>query len=162
MNFDLYSYIQHLVATNRLARENSFLFCRVSGAAEMEEVIQQWRTHSNFIAVDDFSDGRLFRAPGGGYFTRYIFTIFIFARCRRDDMEDTIAKLSLCRTLRTQLYSRFIRDRHTVEAIRYMNVEEMIFHEYSSRALNGCTGTFMQFNVDIPTSLCYDITEWTE
>ncbi len=160
MNFDLYSYVEKLISTNRLARDNAFLYCRCSGAAGLEEVMQQWRRHNNFVAVDDFSDGRLFRAPGGGYFTRYIFTIFIFARCRRDDMTDTLAKLNLCRTLRTQLYSRFIRDRHTVPAIRYMNAEEMIFHEYSAPALNGCTGTFMQFNVDIPTCLCYDETEW--
>ena len=159
MIFDFYKYVEDISANNKLFVENDFEFCKVSGPLGLQDAIAKARHKNNFLAVDDFSDGKVWN-NGSAFCTRYVVTIFLFARFDIKRMDDRIDKLAMCRELRSQLHSRFIRDRHSVSAVRYLNVNESLFREFTGAQLNGCTGLYFQLNIDIPTNMCYDEKQW--
>ncbi len=161
MIFDFYNYVESISQKNKIFVENDFAFCKVSGPLGLQEAIAKARQKNFFLAIDDFSDGKVF-SNGSAFFTRYVVTIFLFARFDNRNMQDRIDKLNLCRQLRAQIHSRFIRDRHSIDAIRYLNVNESLFREFTGAQLNGCTGLYFQLNIDIPTSMCYDNEQWLE
>lgn len=159
--FNFYDYFERLATTNKLAKENNFLFCRTSGISGLEEAMSNLQKAQAFFCCDDVTDGSII-SRNGNFFTRYIFTVFLLKRTDVRDMKEVNATMEICRTLRTQIYKRILRDSEIIEELTYLDRSAVLFRELEKTALAGCTGTYFMFNVDIPTDLSYEENDYNE
>lgn len=76
--WDASKFFEHLCDTNRLARQEGFTFCRVSGLDGFEEAVNEAQTQTAFVCVSDIADGytELNNTPR----TRRIKTVFFAMR----------------------------------------------------------------------------------
>lgn len=159
--FNFYNYFETLATTNKLATANDFHFCRTSGITGLEEAVNQMQKKIAFFCCDDVTDGSII-CRNGNFFTRYIFTIFLLKRTDLNDMNHFADTMTVCRTLRTQIYKRILRDSEIIEELTYLDRSAVLFRELEKTALAGCTGTYFMFNVDIPTDLSYEENDYNE
>ena len=168
MIFDALHYFETLAQQNRLCREHAFkpVFC--SGPDSIEGLMQQFQKTANFVMIDDTTDQNLY-SEGVSYFKRRVYTVFILAAYRWDDMEDREEKLNLCREIFQQFVRRMIWDRirHEDEGddITFLNVEKIYSKEFGRYTMSGVTGLYFLVENDEPTSMEYEDlqqleTEW--
>ena len=108
--FDALTYFETLAKKNRLCVENGFkpVFC--SGPDSIEGLMQEFQKTANFVMIDDTTDQNLY-SEGVSYFKRRVYTVFVLAAYRWDDMEDREEKLNLCRRIFHQFVRRMIWDK---------------------------------------------------
>lgn len=94
--FDSIAYFKQLAAECRTCKEYNFVATECSGPDSIQGVMQQFRKASNFIMVSDTVDSNT-HSIGEGFFDRNVYTVWILAGYRRDDMADREAKLNICR-----------------------------------------------------------------
>ena len=168
MIFDALHYFETLARQNKLCVENGFepVFC--SGPDSIEGLMQQLQKVSNFVMIDDTTDQNLF-SEGVSYFKRRVYTVFILAAYRWDDMEDREEKLNLCREVFQQFVRRMIWDRARHEDagddITFLNVEKVYSKEFGRYTMSGVTGLYFMVENDEPTTMDYEDdeamqTEW--
>ena len=92
--FPALEYFTQLAKSSRLAQDNKFYPCLCSGPDSIQGVMENFRKQQNFIMVDDTTSQQTF-SNGVGYFRRDVYTIFILAHYRIDDMIDREEKLNL-------------------------------------------------------------------
>jgi hypothetical protein len=166
MIFDALNYFAQLARKNRLCQKNCFkpVFC--SGPDSIEGIMQEFQTTANFICIDDTTDQNLY-SKGVSYFKRRVYTVFILAHYRWDNMKDREAKLNLCRTVFTQFVARMIRDKNEGidsgdgDDLEFLKVEEIYSKELGRYSMNGVTGLYFMVENDEPEDLEYDPTAWT-
>lgn len=162
MIFDALHYFQQLAQQNRLCREHGFkpVFC--SGPDSIEGIMQQFQKTANFVCIDDTTDQNMY-SKGVSYFKRRVYTVFILASYRWDDMEDREAKLNLCRTVFSQFVSRMIWDKanRDDDELEFLKVEEVYSKEFGRYTMNGVTGLMFMVENDEPEELEYNAGEWT-
>lgn len=107
--FPALDYFTQLAKSSRLAQDNKFYTCLCSGPDSIQGVMENFRKQQNFIMVDDTTSQQTF-SNGVGYFRRDVYTIFILAHYRIDDMIDREEKLNLCRQIFRQFHSRLLHD----------------------------------------------------
>ena len=160
--FDAVGYFSRLCKKNKLANEQGFFPCVCSGIHSLQEVLQEFRFHSAFFAVDDTNDG-VTEERSGGYFKKRVFTVFLMKSYRIDDMEDRQKSLDVCRRLFRQIHSRLLRDKEDLDnEMVYLNTERIASRELGQYFINGCTGLYFMVDVSEPIDLCYNEQEWTE
>ena len=168
MIFDALHYFETLAIQNKLCLENGFkpVFC--SGPESIEGIMQEFPKTANFIMIDDTTDQNLF-SEGVSYFKRRVYTVFVLASYRWDDMEDREAKLNLCREIFHQFVRRMIWDRAQREGdgddITFLNVEKVYSKEFGRYTMSGVTGLYFMVENDEPESMEYEDdeamqTEW--
>ena len=98
MIFDALEYFKTLGKKNRLCKQHGFkpVFC--SGPDSIEGVMQEFQKTANFVMIDDTTDGNTF-SEGVSFFQRRVYTVFILASYKWDDMKDRKIKLNLCREI---------------------------------------------------------------
>ena len=159
MIFDALHYFESLAQQNRLCREHGFkpVFC--SGPESIEGVMQQFQKTANFVCIDDTTDQNMY-SEGVSYFKRRVYTVFILASYRWDNMEDREAKLNLCRTIFSQFVRRMIWDKLQHEDmdddITFLNVEKVYSKEFGRYTMNGVTGLYFMVENDEPESMEYE------
>lgn len=159
MIFDALHYFETLAQQNRLCREHAFkpVFC--SGPDSIEGLMQQFQKTANFVMIDDTTDQNLY-SEGVSYFKRRVYTVFILAAYRWDDMEDREEKLNLCREIFQQFVRRMIWDRIRCEDegddITFLNVEKIYSKEFGRYTMSGVTGLYFMVENDEPTSMEYE------
>jgi hypothetical protein len=159
MIFDALHYFETLAQQNRLCREHAFkpVFC--SGPDSIEGLMQQFQKTANFVMIDDTTDQNLY-SEGVSYFKRRVYTVFILAAYRWDDMEDREEKLNLCREIFQQFVRRMIWDRIRREDegddITFLNVEKIYSKEFGRYTMSGVTGLYFMVENDEPTSMEYE------
>ena len=162
MIFDALHYFQQLAQQNCLCRENAFkpVFC--SGPDSIEGIMQQFQKTANFVCIDDTTDQNMY-SKGVSYFKRRVYTVFILASYRWDDMEDREAKLNLCRTVFSQFVSRMIWDKanRDDDELEFLKVEEVYSKEFGRYTMSGVTGLMFMVENDEPEELEYNPVEWT-
>lgn len=89
--FDSIAYFKQLAAECRTCKEYNFVATECSGPDSIQGVMQQFRKASNFIMVSDTVDSNT-HSIGEGFFDRNVYTVWILAGYRRDDMADREAK----------------------------------------------------------------------
>lgn len=160
--FDAIGYFQELCSKNKLAKKHEFHPCTCSGIHSLQGVLQEFRYHSAFFAVDDTNDG-VTEKRSGGYFKKRTFTVFLLKSYRIDDMADRQNSLDVCRQLFRQVHSRLIRDKENLDnELVYLDTEKIFSRELGRYFINGCTGLYFMAEVSEPTNLCYDEQEWEE
>lgn len=159
MIFDALHYFEKLAQENKLCVEKGFKPAFCSGPDSIEGLMQQFQKTANFVMIDDTTDQNLY-SEGVSYFKRRVYTVFILAAYRWDDMEDREEKLNLCREIFQQFVRRMIWDRIRREDegddITFLNVEKIYSKEFGRYTMSGVTGLYFMVENDEPTSMEYE------
>ena len=161
MIFDALHYFKTLGEKNRLCKLHGFkpVFC--SGPESIEGVMQEFQKTANFVMVDDTTDGNTF-SEGVSFFQRRVYTVFILASYKWDDMKDRKDKLDLCREIFKQFVRRMIWDKNQLESededddFTFLNVEKVYSKEFGRYTMNGVTGLYFMVENDEPESMEYE------
>lgn len=158
--FDAENYFTALTLSNRLAVREKFYPCMSSGPASLEGVINNLKTQSAFVCIDDTNESTTY-SRGSGFFVRRVFTVHILMRYKQADLVDRKQKLAVCRRLFRQFHSRIIRDKYSVEQLYYVDERNVMSRDYGQYFLNGITGLYFVLQSNEPIDLCYNLEEWT-
>lgn len=159
-SFDFAAYVEGMTGANRLARANRFTFCTCSGINYLEELLQNYQSVRNFVAVSDLCDESVMQV-GGGWMKRRLFTVFVLARAPYGDMRAQKEAMSLCRELYRQMLSRLLRDEADLRNdLIYLNLQDVRSSELGGSFLNGCTGLYFMLTMDEPTDISFNGEEW--
>ncbi len=161
MIFDALDYFKNLGEKNRLCKLHGFkpVFC--SGPDSIEGVMNEFQKTANFVMVDDTTDGNTF-SEGVSFFQRRVYTVFILASYKWDDMKDRKDKLDLYREIFKQFIRRMIWDKNRLESededddFTFLNVEKIYSKEYGRYTMNGVTGLYFMVSNDEPESMEYE------
>jgi len=160
--FDALSYFESLAQSNKLAKDNKFVSSFCSGPESIQGVMEQFRKTSNFIMIDDTTDSNTI-SNNVGWFTKNVYTVFILAGYKYDDMKDRQAKMELCRKIFRQFMARMIKDKSDYvydDKLEYLNLDNVYSKELGRYSMNGVTGLYFMINNDEPTDLEYNAEEW--
>ena len=157
MMFDALNYFKQLARQNRLCQRHNFepVFC--SGPESLEGVMQQFQKKANFVMIDDTTDQNLY-SEGVTYFKRRVYTVFVLASYRWDDMTDREEKLNLCRTIFQQFVKRMIwdKERFDDDGMVFLNVDKIFSKVFGRYTMNGVTGLYFMVENDEPQSMEYE------
>ena len=159
--FDAEAYYQRVCKSNKLAVDNGFKFCTCSGIESLQGPLDEFKTCKAFFCVDDTNDGQFYQSPGGGFYKRRTFTVFIMHRYKFRDEAERIKVLDLCRRLATQVISHMLKDADDAANEHYCwRLERIMSRELGRYFLNGCTGLYFMVDMDEPVDLRFDKGEW--
>ncbi len=101
-NWDATSFFERLTATNILARNKKFRFCKVSGLQGFEDALASMQTTTAFVCVSDTAEGytELNNSPR----TRRVKTVFFAMRHQLGNMA---ARLDCFDTMRASASPRY-------------------------------------------------------
>lgn len=162
MLFPALDYFSRLAKTNRLAADNGFHPCLCSGPDSIDGIMQGFKKYQNFIMVDDTTSQQTF-SNGVGFFRRDVYTVFVLAAYRHDDMADREQKLNLCRDIFRQFHSRLLYDRDTLgdDQLTFLQLGNIYSTELPRYSYNGVTGLYFMIQNEQPIDISYDSSEWT-
>ena len=111
--WDAAKFFEELTATNKLAQQEQFVFCRVSGLDGFEEAVNQAQTQRAFVCVSDIADGytELNNSPR----TRRVKTVFFAMRHAAEDMSARAECMEIMRELFRQFMSRLLPEKVRLE-----------------------------------------------
>ena len=158
INWDATAFFARLTASNKLAQQEHFTFCRVSGLDGFEEVLHSMQTATAFVAVSDTAQGytELDATPH----TRRIKTVFLAMRHALDDMTARQECMDVMRELFRQFMSVLIQEKTRVEEEHIYLDPRISFQEIDRYFLSGCACAFFQIATDVYTDLRYNQDEW--
>ena len=156
--WDASKFFEHLCATNRLAKQEGFTFCRVSGLDGFEEAVNEAQTQTAFICVSDIADGytELNNTPR----TRRVKTVFLAMRHAAEDMEARSECMETMRELFRQFASQLILEKTRLEENCIYIDPRITFNEIDRYFFSGCACAYFQIAVDCYTDLRYNADEW--
>ena len=160
--FDAIAYFKQLTEENNTCRLYNFVATTCSGPDTVQGVLQQFRTASTLIMVSDTVDSNT-HSLGEGFFDRNVYTVWILASYKRDDMADREEKLNICRYIFRQFLSRLLHDKEYQkfgDQLEYLNLNQVYSTELGRYSMNGCTGLYFMLTSDEPTDLQYDESLW--
>lgn len=162
-SFDGEQYFKDMAQRNRLCIEKGFEVGSCTGPESIETVLAEFRSKGYFVLVDDTNDGNM-TSNGSGRFMRRVYTVFILAQYKWDDLKERRDKLELCRRIYRQFISRALRDRRKFddEGRVFLNVDNIFYREMGRYAMNGVTGLYFMIENDEPTDLIYEKDDWTD
>lgn len=158
--WDATAFFERLAATNRLARQEGFTFCRVSGLEGFEEALAEMQTSPAFICVSDIADGytELNNTPR----TRRVKTVFFAMRHAAEDMAARAECMKIMRELFRQFASQLILEKVKLEQNCIYLDPRISFNEIDRYFFSGCACAYFQIAVDVFTDLRYNPDEWSE
>ncbi len=156
--WDAAAFFERLTDTNRLARQEGFTFCRVSGLDGFEEAVNQMQSASAFVCVSDIADGytELNNTPR----TRRVKTVFFAMRHAAENMTSRSECMEIMRELFRQFMSRLILEKVKLEQNCIYLDPRISFNEIDRYFFNGAAGAYFQIAVDVFTDLRYNADEW--
>ena len=159
-NWDAVSFFENLTAANKLAAENNFVFCRVSGLDGFEEALDSMQSSTAFLCVSDIANGytELNNTPR----TRRIKTVFLAMRHAIDDMDARQECMDTMRELFRQLMTRLILEKTRIEQNCIYLDSRITFNEIDRFFAAGCACAYFQIAVDVFTDLQLDKTLWKD
>ena len=160
INWNATAFFKQLTEQNKLAQEQGFKFCRVTGLQGFEEAIGRMQTATAIIAVDDSSQGytNLTNSPH----TRRIKTVFFAKRHAIDDMAARGRCLDTMREVFRQFMSRLILERTRLEQNAIYLDQRIQFQEIDEYFFSGCACAYFQVAVDTFTDLRFRYSEWED
>lgn len=156
--WDAAAFFERLTATNRLAQNEGFVFCRVSGLGGFEEAVNSAQEHAAFVCVSDIADGytELNNTPR----TRRIKTVFFAMRHAAEDMAARSECMEVMRELFRQFMSRLLPEKVRLEENCIYLDPRITFNEIDQYFFSGAAGAYFQIAVDVFTDLRYNEDEW--
>lgn len=163
MNFDVYTYFTEIAKKLKASKDNGFHPCKVSGLANMEEVIAGFKGKKAYFAIDDTNDGITYKGNGGGYFDRKQYIVYLLYKVPQNNMDAQHIGLNICRTIFHSICTKLIKDRQKLaNEMTYLDTTRIPFYELEGYSIAGCTGLYFMITVDQPINLCYNADEWDE
>ena len=157
-NWDAVAFFRTLTETNCLARQQHFTYCRVSGTADFQELLERSQSQVAFVCVDDISEGfiELNNSPR----TRRVKSVFFAMRYPLDKPELREQRMETMRELFRQFMSRLIlEDTKLKERLLYPD-SRIRFSEIPEYFASGCACARFQVAVDLFTDLRLNPAEW--
>ena len=164
MTFDPISYFRSLAQSNKICKNYNFVFDLCSDPDSLQGLISNYKTSSNFVFASDTVDSNT-HSHGVGFFDRQVYTVWILAAYRYDDMEDRKVKLEQCRTVYQQFLSRLIKDKEEMtydDALEFLDLDKVYKHELGRYSMSGVTGLYFMINSDEPLDLQFDESQWEQ
>ena len=158
INWNATAFFKQLTEQNKLAQEQGFKFCRVTGLQGFEEALARMQTATAIIAVDDSSQG--YTDLANSPHTRRIKTVFFAKRHAIDDMAARGRCLDTMREVFRQFMSRFILERTRLEQNAIYLDQRIQFQEIDEYFFSGCACAYFQVAVDTFTDLRFRYSEW--
>lgn len=156
--WDAAAFFEELTATNRLARQECFTFCRVSGLEGFEEAVAQMQTAKAFVCISDVNDG--YMEMNNTPRTRRVKTVFFAMRHAAEDMAARAECMEIMRELFRQFMSRLLPEKVRLEQNCIYLDPRISFNEIDRYFFNGAAGAYFQIAVDVFTDLRYNPDEW--
>ena len=157
-NWDATTFFERLTATNRLAQDKHFRFCRVSGLQGFEEALAAMASTTAFVCVSDSAEG--FTELNNTPRTRRVKTVFIAMRHKVDSMPARLACFDIMRELFRQYMSVLILESTRLQENSLYLDPRIRFSEIPQYFASGCACASFQVAVDIFTDLRYNEDEW--
>lgn len=157
-NWDAASFFERLTEANKLARDNGFIFERVSSLEGFHTLISTALSAKAYVAVSDTSSGGidLNNAPH----TRRVKTVFLFMRHKVDNAKARQACLDKMNELFRQFMSVLIQEKTLLRENSIYLDERISFTEIDKYFYTGGACAFFQIAVDTFTNLVYNPDEW--
>jgi len=155
--FDPIAYFQELTETCVLTQ--SYKFARISSLVSLEEILQNQKKHTHFVAVDDSENGATILGGGNGFWEKRPYTIFLCAAVKFGNMALREQKLAELRAIYRAFLSRIIRDK-SQNNLLFFDLSRVPFYEMPGFIGNGCVGIYFMINVDNQINLAYDGDQW--
>ena len=162
--FDAVSYVTSLLSRNRLYIDNEFEFSTAPSIGDMADMVYGSREVANHFVLIDTSTSNTAQQRNGGFYERKQYTFFMLMRFEPGNEQDRKAKLDTCRELKRQILSRMVADanRYEEDDLLFFDTQNVLSQELQNFMLNGLTGLWMVFQLDQPTDLRLDASEWIE
>lgn len=157
--FDPVTYFNTLNNTCVLTKDK-YKFSRISGLAELEEVLQNRKRSKYFTAVQDSEEGATVRGGGRGYFDRRPATVFLCAIGKQGDMTVRETLIAELREVYRAFLSKIIKDKSD-NGLMSIDTTRFPFFEIPGFFADGCVGIYFMMNADNPVDLSYDASQWT-
>lgn len=151
-------FFKKLTESNKLAQNNDFIFCRVSGLNGFEEAVNEAQSALAFICVSDIADG--FTELNNTPRTRAVKTVFLAMRHAPDDMQARSECMEIMRELFRQFMSVLMIERVRLEQSCIYIDPRISFSEIDRYFFTGAAGAYFQIAVDVFTDLRFNKNEW--
>ena len=145
-NWDATSFFERLTATNILARNKKFRFCKVSGLQGFEDALAAMQTTTAFVN----------NSPR----TRRVKTVFFAMRHQLGNMAARLDCFDTMRELFRQYMSVLILEQTKLQERSLYLDPRIRFSEIPEYFASGCACASFQIAVDIYTDLRYNQSEW--
>ena len=159
MTWNATAFFEKLTETNRLAQQEHFRFCSVSGLQGFEEALAAMGSTTAFICVSDNSDG--YTDINNSPHTRRIKTVFMAMRHALDNQDARLECLHTMRELFRQFMSVLILEKTKLQENNIYLDPRVRFTEIPQYFASGCACAYFQIAVDIYTDLRLDPAEWS-
>lgn len=160
-DWDAVTYFEDMIGKSKIAKEYGFKFTKVSGMANLEEVVSSMRKEKAFVAIDDTAEFST-TSTGSGFFENKIYTIFFLHRFSVNNMNDFKSKINICKKLCRSVKSKMLIDAEELKnALIYID-EDFNGRDIGEAMLNGLTGMYMTFSFGLPEDLTFNEEEWDE
>lgn len=160
--FNAFEYFRRLGSENKLACDEGFKTGRCSGLGGVQDMMSDFRKQNRYILVDDTTAQNTY-SNGVAFFRKSVYTVFIVAPFRIDDMAEREERMNICRKIFRQMHSRIIHDRDNMvygDAMEYLQADRIYSSEFPQYFMNGVTGLYFMVENDEPIDLQYDGKEW--
>lgn len=161
IQFDAHLYFEKEIRDKmKLTVEGNYAYSRITSMQHMEEVLDNFRFHKAFFAVDDSEDGYTFQS-GGGYMDRRSVVIYILKQYRLNDMNSQIEALAECKQIYNNVLKKLLKDKSKLQqSMIYLVTDRIPYTEIPGIFANDCTGLFFHVPINIPTDLSFKSEEW--
>ena len=159
-NWNATTFFENLTMRNRLAVDNEFKFCRVSGMEGFQDALASMQNAKAFVCVNELSQG--YTSLDNSPRTRRVKTVFLAMRHKIDDMKARQNRFDTLRELFRQFMTVLIKEKTKLEEHCVEIDRRVTFHEIDEYFFSGCACAYFSVSVDIHTDLRYDEHEWFE
>ena len=159
MNWNATAFFEKLTETNRLAQQEHFRFCSVSGLQGFEEALAAMGSTTAFVCVGDNSDG--YTDINNSPHTRRIKTVFMAMRHALDSQDARLECIYTMRELFRQFMSVLILEKTKLQEDNIYLDPRVRFTEIPQYFASGCACAYFQIAVDIYTDLRLNPSEWS-
>lgn len=158
MTWDAATYFKQLTLTNKLAQDNHFFYCDISGLGSMEEVISNMKNMTAFVAVNNTEGGTTFldNAP----FATRSKGLFFGMRHLQNNMPARQECIDIMSEIYRQFNSRMLRDEETIldERTKFNRQQRL---QVIDRYLNTeWTILFAEIGTQTYFDMCYNADDW--
>ncbi len=136
----------------------NYKFCKVSGLANLEEVLEDRRS-KRFLAVDESQDGNSSRGGGGGFFEQRFYTVFLLFKVEsRDGSREE--GMNEVRSIYRKIHARLLKDKKERTDMFFVD-ENLRFNEIEYIG-NDCAGIMFHLTNNEAVNLVYNPDDWNQ
>lgn len=157
-DWDAESFFRILTRANKLAQQHGFVYERVSGLQNFEEVLANAQKQKAFVCVQTEDDG--YMAINNAPHTRRVKTVFLAMRYPFNRLDMRSQCFRIMRELFRQFMSVLIMEKVKLRENNIYLDERIQFHEIEQFFAQGCACAYFNVATEVCTDLRYNAEEW--